>query len=86
MGNRSSISHRYIKKILASGMTALIISNKEIDDLMKTVKSFEESGLLKKGISKTIENDAKEQKKWIPWYVIRHSKCQFIYLVGKGVI
>ena len=31
-------------------------------DVMKIVRSLEESGLLIKGISKTIKNDAKEQK------------------------
>ena len=47
---------------LASCTTALIISNEEMEDKMKIVKSFEESGLLIKGISKTIKNEAKEQK------------------------
>ena len=31
-------------------------------DIMKIVKSLEESGLLKKGISETIKNEASEQK------------------------
>ena len=31
-------------------------------DIMKIVKSLEDSGLLLKGVSKTIENEAKEQK------------------------
>ena len=31
-------------------------------DIMKIVKSLEDSGLLLKGISKTIQNEAKEQK------------------------
>ena len=43
-------------------MTTLIISNKEMKDIMKVVKSLEESGLLMKGASETIENEAKEQK------------------------
>ena len=47
---------------LASHATALIISNEEIIDIMKIVKSLEESGLLIKGISETIKNEAKEQK------------------------
>ena len=32
-----------------------------MDDVMKKVKSLEESGLLIKGVSKTIKNEAKEQ-------------------------
>ena len=33
-----------------------------MEGIMKIVKSLEESGLLIKGISETIKNDAKEQK------------------------
>ena len=40
----------------ASRTTTVIISNEEMDDIMKIVKSLEESGLLIKGISKTIKN------------------------------
>ena len=46
----------------SSGTTALIISNEEMEDTMKIVKSLEESGLLIKGISEIIKNEAKEQK------------------------
>ena len=42
--------------------TALIISNEETEDIMKIVKSFEDSSLLLKGLSETIQNQAKEQK------------------------
>ena len=43
-------------------MTTLIISNEKMSDIMKTVKFLEESGLLIKGVSDTIKNEAKEQK------------------------
>ena len=42
-----------------SGITALIISNQEMEDIMKIVKSLKESGLLTKRISETIKNEAK---------------------------
>ena len=42
--------------------TTLIISNKEMNDIMKIVKCLEESGLLLKGVSETIKNEEKEQK------------------------
>ena len=45
-----------------SGTTALIISNEEMNDIMKTVHSLGESGLLIKGVNETIQNKAKEQK------------------------
>ena len=41
---------------------ALIISNEEMEDITKIIKSFEESGLLIKEISETIKKEAKEQK------------------------
>ena len=47
------------KKMLWSNATGLIISNKEISNIMTVVKSFEESGLLKKYISQAIKNEAK---------------------------
>ena len=56
--------HEYIKKILGSGHndTTLIISNDEIEDILKIVRSLEDSGLLLKRVSETIQNEAKEQK------------------------
>ena len=42
-----------------SEMTALIISNKEMKDMMKIVKSVKELGLLLNGVSETIENETK---------------------------
>ena len=52
----------YIKKILGSGNTTLIISNKDIEDLIKVVKSLEDSGLLLKGVTEPVQNEVKEQK------------------------
>ena len=43
-------------------MTTLIISNDEIHDIIKIVKSLEDSGLLLKGITETVQNEVKEQK------------------------
>ena len=52
------------KKILGSGHnnTTLIISNDEMDDILKIVKSLENSVVLLKGASKTIQHEAKEQR------------------------
>ena len=51
------------KKILGSGHnTTLIILNDEMDNLLQIVKSLEDSGVLLKGVSKTIQNEAKEQR------------------------
>ena len=53
----------YIKKILGSETTTLIISNDERKDIIKIVKSLEDSGLLLKGVSEAIQNEAKELEK-----------------------
>ena len=53
------------KNILGSGHnnnTTLIISNDEMDNLLERVKSLEDSGVLLKGVSETIQNEAKEQR------------------------
>ena len=57
------------------GMTTLIISNKEMNVIMKIVKSLEESGLPIKGISNTIKNEAKVYKRRISGNVIRRLRC-----------
>ena len=50
------------KKMFRSGFTTLIISNEEMNEIMKVINSLEESGLLIKGVSETIKNKAKEKK------------------------
>ena len=60
------------KKILGSGPhssssashnTTLIISNNEMEDIIKIVKSLEDSGLLLKRVTETVQNEVKEQKR-----------------------
>ena len=43
-------------------MTRLVISNNEIEDIIKIVKSLDDSGSLLEGVTKTVQNDVKEQK------------------------
>ena len=43
-------------------MATLIISNNETEDIIKIVKSLEDSGLLLKGVTKTLQSEVKEQK------------------------
>ena len=51
------------KKILGpGGHTTLIISNDDIQDLLKIVKSLEDSHILLHGITETVKNEVKEQK------------------------
>ena len=51
------------KKMFECGIAKLIISNEKMNDVMKIVKSLEESGLIIKGVSKTTKNEPKEQKR-----------------------
>ena len=54
------------QKTLGSGNnTTLIISNKDMNNLIKIVKSLEDSGLLLKGITESVQNEIKEQKDFL---------------------
>ena len=48
--------------MFGSGVTTLIISNEQMNDIMKIIKYLEESGLLIKGVSDTMKNESKVQK------------------------
>ena len=76
------------KKILGSGTTTLIISNDEMNDILKIVKSLEDSGILLKGVSETIKNEAKEQKGGFLSMLLGTLGASLLgnRLVGKGVI
>ena len=50
------------KKIFGSGTTILAFSNEGLHDVMKIIKSFEESGLLMKGVSEIVKTEVKKQK------------------------
>ena len=50
------------KNIHGSGTTTLIISNEEMNDIMKIVQALEDSNILLQGFTKTIKNQTKNQK------------------------
>ena len=52
----------YIKKVLGSATTTLIISNDEMEDIIKIVKSVVDSSLLLKEVSKKAQNKAKRSR------------------------
>ena len=58
----SAIDAGVQKKIFGSGTTTLVISNEEINYIMKIVQALENPGILLKGVTKTIKNETKEQK------------------------
>ena len=47
---------------MGSGKTNLIISNEEMNDIIKIVQALEDFNILLKGVTKTIKNETKEQK------------------------
>ena len=83
----SAASAAIHKKILGSGNTTLIISNKDIEDLIKIVKSLEDSGLLLKGVTGSIENEVKKQKGGFLSMLLGKLGASLIgnLLTGKGV-
>ena len=76
------------KRFYGSGTTALIISNKEIENIIKIVKSLEEPRLPIKGISETIKNESKEQKDgFLPMLLGTLAASILVSaLTGRGVI
>ena len=76
----SAIDGSIRKKMLGSGVATLIISNDEMDDILEIVKSLENSGVLLKGVSETIQYEAKEQRgEFLGRYVIRYFRCFFAW-------
>ena len=57
----SAIDGSIQKKIHGSGVK-LIIEQEDIKDIMKIIKALEISGILLKGVSKTIKNETKQQR------------------------
>ena len=84
----SAIDGSIKKKMLGSGTTTLIISNDEMNDILKIVKSLENSGLLLKGVSETIRHEAKEQRGGFLSMLLGTLGASLLddILSGKGVI
>ena len=84
------------KKVLGSGhpldfaprMTSLIISNKGMNDIIKTANSFEESGWLIKDVIETIKNERKEQKEGFLGMVLDTLGASLLWnlLASKGTV
>ena len=78
------------KKILGSehiNTTTLIISNDKMKDIIRIVKSLDDSGLRLQGVSETIQNEAKEQKRWFLSMLLDTLGAKLLgnILAGKGI-
>ena len=84
----SAIDGSIKKKMLGSGVATLIISNDEMNDILEIVKPFENSGLLLKGVSETIQHEAKEQRGGFLSMLLGTLGASLLgdILSGKGVI
>ena len=81
--------------MLGSVNTTLIISNNEMEDLIKIIRSLEDSGLLLKGVTETVQNEVKEQKGGFLTMLLGTLGASLlgnrltgrgIYRVGKGIV
>ena len=75
------------RKMFGSDITTLIMSNQEIDDIMKIIKSLRDVDLLIKVVSETIKKEAKEQKSRFNGMLLG-ALCASLsgdLLIGKGV-
>ena len=68
-------------------MTTLTIPNDEIHDIIKKVKSLEDSSLLVKGITETVQNEVKEQKEGFLSALLHTLGASLLgdLLIGKGI-
>ena len=65
-----------------------MISNSEINDTIKIIKSLEDSGLLLKGVTETFQNELKEQKGEFLSMLLGTSVASLLgnLLTGRGAI
>ena len=84
----SAIDAGIQKQIHGSGTTTLIISNEEMNDIMKIIKALEDSNILLKGVTKTIKNETKVQKGGFLGMLLRTLETSLLgnLLKGKGIV
>ena len=76
------------KNIHGSGNTTLIISNEEMSDIIKIIQVLENSNILLKGVTKTIKNETKEQKRGFLSMLLGTLGARLLgnLLTGKGIV
>ena len=83
----SAIDGSIQKKIHGSGIK-LIIEEEDMQDIIKIIKELKNSDILLKGVSKTIENEIKEQRGGFLSMLLETLGASLLgnLLTGKGVI
>ena len=76
------------KKIHGSGTATLIISNEDMNDIMKIVQALEDSNILLKGVTKTIKKETKDQKGGFLSMLLSTLGARLLghLLAGKGIV
>ena len=83
----SAINAGIQKKMHGSRTTTLIISNEEMNYIMKIVQSLEDSNILLKGVTKTIENETKNKKGFLSMLLgTLGASLLGNLLTGKGIV
>ena len=83
----SAINAGNQKKMHGSRTTTLIILNEEMNDIMKIVQSLEDSNILLKGVTKTIENETKNKKGFLSMLLgTLGASLLGNLLTGKGIV
>ena len=84
----SAIGAGIQKKIHGSGTKFFLISNEEMNEIMKIVQALEDSNILLKGITKTIKNETKEQKGGFLSMLLGTLGASLLgnLLTGKGIV
>ena len=84
----SAIDAGIQKKIHGSSTTNLIISNEEMNDMIKIVQPLEDSNISLKRVTKTIKNEMKEQKRGFLSMLLSTLSASLLenLLAGKGIV
>ena len=84
----SAIDAGIPKKIHGSGTTTLIASNEEMNDIMKIIQAIDDSNILLKGVTKTIKNETKIQKRGFLSMLLGTLGASLLgnLLSGKGIV
>ena len=83
----SAIDGSIQKKIHGSGVK-LIVEQEDMNDIIKIIETLENSGILLKGVTKTIENETKEQREGFLSMLLGTLGASLLgnLLTGKGMI
>ena len=84
----AGIQKKKTKKMLGTRTITLIISNEEMNEIMKIVQALKDSNILLKGMTRKIKNETKEQKGGILSMLLGTLGASSLgsLLTGKGTI